>query len=63
MSYLLRFARRSGARADFHIVGKQVIEVDNTKMVMTRHEPIGVVGQIIPCASRHCQIWFVWCFR
>ncbi|GAA5851852.1 hypothetical protein JCM5353_003773 [Sporobolomyces roseus] len=26
----------------------KVIEVDNTKMVMTRHEPIGVVGQIIP---------------
>ncbi|GAA5836166.1 hypothetical protein JCM3766R1_001982 [Sporobolomyces carnicolor] len=26
----------------------KVIEVDNTKMVMTKHEPIGVVGQIIP---------------
>ncbi|GAA5911469.1 uncharacterized protein JCM6883_005767 [Sporobolomyces salmoneus] len=26
----------------------KVIEVDNTKMVLTRHEPIGVVGQIIP---------------
>lgn len=24
----------------------KVIEVDNTKMVMTRHEPIGVVGKL-----------------
>ncbi|KAF8895942.1 aldehyde dehydrogenase domain-containing protein [Mucidula mucida] len=31
------------------IVGSQTIEVDNkTKMAFTRHEPIGVCGQIIP---------------
>ncbi|KAG0139639.1 hypothetical protein CROQUDRAFT_54431 [Cronartium quercuum f. sp. fusiforme G11] len=27
----------------------QVIEVNDAKMAFTRHEPIGVVGQIIPC--------------
>jgi len=28
--------------------GGKVIEVDNSKLAYTRHEPIGVVGQIIP---------------
>jgi hypothetical protein len=28
----------------------KVIEIDNTKMAYTRHEPIGVVGAIIPCS-------------
>lgn len=32
--------------------GGKVINVDPSKMVYTRHEPIGVVGQIIPWVSR-----------
>jgi len=27
----------------------QVMETDNKKLTYSRHEPIGVVGQIIPC--------------
>ncbi|EGG11917.1 uncharacterized protein MELLADRAFT_101708 [Melampsora larici-populina 98AG31] len=33
----------------------QVIEVNDSKMAYTRHEPIGVVGQLIPCL-----LMFVW---
>lgn len=28
-------------------------QTDEKMLAYTRHEPIGVVGQIIPCTSRH----------
>ncbi|KAH9823005.1 aldehyde dehydrogenase domain-containing protein [Melampsora americana] len=45
--------RYYGGWADKH--HGQVIEVNDTKMAYTRHEPIGVVGQLIPCL-----LMFVW---
>lgn len=35
-------------------ISGQVLETDESKLIYTRHEPIGVVGQIIPCTSFLC---------
>ncbi|KAJ7247022.1 Aldehyde/histidinol dehydrogenase [Mycena rebaudengoi] len=38
----------------------QTIETDEKKLVYTRHEPIGVVGQIIPCKSFFFLVLVFW---
>jgi len=45
---LRRLSRSSGADPVV-LLAFQTIETHDQKLAFTRHEPVGVVGQIIPC--------------